>query len=121
MNPVILPNFHDTEITGLYHDAKRAELTVECRATDGSNQLLIFWGVTAWRLSEFEEQNVVFAFKEFDGHSWRESEQGREDCYQDVATTIGSSDLVYRLESSVGMEGCIVARGFRLEKAARQS
>ncbi len=116
MNAVSFASFHDAEITGLSHDAQRAELTFHCRTVDGINQLLTFWGVKAWRLSEFEDQNVVFALREFDGGAWRESEEGREDYFRDVMVTVGSSDLVYRVESSVGMEGCVVAAGCRVER-----
>jgi hypothetical protein len=121
MNTVILARLHDAEVTGLSHDAQCAELTLQCRCADGTSQLLIFWGVKAWRFSEFEEQNVVFAFKEFDGNVWRESEEGREDYYQDVTATIRSHDLIWRAASWPQVADLRV-RAFRpSEGASRQA
>lgn len=117
MDRVAIPRLHDAEIIGLCFDAKRAELTFLYRTADGGNQSLTFWGVKAFRVSEFEEQNVVFALTEVAGNVWRESDEGRDEYYQDVATMTGPEDPVYKLESSTGMGGCVVAAGFRLEEA----
>lgn len=107
---------HDAEVTGLCFDAKRAELTIHCFLADGSPHSLIFLGVKAWRLSEFRDQNVISVLDELNGEAWRDSEEGRDPYYQDVASSIEANDVVYRMESSIGVEGAIVATGFHLER-----
>lgn len=112
-----LIGFHDAEVTGIYHDSKRAELILRCRFTGSRvQQLVVFVGVKAWRLSEFDSQNVVFTLTATDGKTWLNSEEGREEYFQEVAATVGQHDVVYSIESSVGMDGCIVATGYRLEQ-----
>ncbi len=115
MPPLSLAGLHDAHVTGIFYDALLAELTLRCRASGGEVQLLVFFGVKSWRLSEFEDQNVVFAIAETAGEEWIGSEQGREEYFEDVVATIGPHDVVFGLESSTGMEGCIVAKGYRLE------
>jgi hypothetical protein len=107
---------HDAEITGLSYDSQRVELSLRCNLVGGEVCSLIFSGVKAWRLSEFEDQNVVWAVSELVGAVWRETAEGEDPYYQDVKSTIEANDFVYRLESSVGLDGVIVAAGCRCEK-----
>jgi hypothetical protein len=114
--PMSMPIIHDAEVVGISHDAAKTELRLECRAA-AEAFVLVFMGAKAWRLSEFQEQNVLFAVCEYGAEVWLTSEEGTDEFYSDLRTTIESTDLVFHLESSVGLEGAVVAASCRLERA----
>lgn len=106
---------HDAEITGFGHDAQKAELRLECRAASGAQHALVFSGVKAWRLSEFQAQNVLFDVSEYTGSDWLESDEGRDEYYAELNDSITASDAVFLLESSVGLDGAVVAKSWRID------
>lgn len=106
---------HDAEITGFAHDAQKAELRLGRRAAFGAQHALVFSGVKAWRLSEFQAQNVLFDVSEYTGSAWLESDEGRDEYYAELNDSITASDAVFLLESSVGLDGAVVAKSWRID------
>jgi hypothetical protein len=100
---------HDAEVTGLWMLRRQECLTLECHTAGGQRVLLSFEGVRGWRLSEFEDQNVIYAIARVTSDRWLGSEGAQADFYTDVRAVADQAKYVFKIESSVGLAGVVVA------------
>lgn len=99
---------HDAELLGLSHDKDKVTLTLHCLTQSGVPFMLVFHQVKAWRLSEFQDQNVLAQILEWDGPAWL-NENADDYYFADMRSSVNDGNCVFDIESSVGMDGAVVA------------
>ena|SRR5690606_13734218 len=110
-------NLHDAEILGLVHSKDKNEVCLSVQKEFGERLNLRFFEVLDFYFTPFsEEQNVLFSFEIIENRAKKERWCRENELTKELtASVLEECFTIYEFDSSVGMDGDILAKRMEVE------